>query len=96
MIVAARSEASQPTAAPTPPRIPLPPPRPALKTRAVEAIIYDAATGIKTVHMTDGSVEESLFDPAELPSNESSASPAKPRISVVTRDDTASLGEAKK
>jgi len=89
MIVAARSEATQPAPPPTP-RIPLPPPRPAIKIRPVEAIIYDAATGIKTVHMTDGSVEESLFEPAELPSAESSAGRGKARVTILNREATAS------
>lgn len=90
MIVAARSEATQPASPPTPPRIPLPPPRPAIKIRTVEAVIYDAATGIKTVHMTDGSVEESLFEPAELPSAESSAGRGKAHVTIVNREATAS------
>ena len=90
MIVAARGEATQPAPPPTPPRIPLPPPRPAIKTRTVDAIIYDAATGIKTVHMSDGSVEESLFEPAELPSAESSAGRGKARVTILNPEATPS------
>jgi hypothetical protein len=85
MTVAARTEATQPTTSLKPPRTPLPPPRPAIRARTVEAIVYDLETGIKTVHMSDGSVEESLFDPTELPASESSAVPGKPRISIVNR-----------
>jgi hypothetical protein len=94
MISAARSEATEPTAPFTPPGTPLPPAKPAITTPTVEAIVYDAATSIKTVHMSDGSVEETLFDPAELPSNESSTSAGSGRISVVNGDPTPS--EAKR
>ena len=34
----------------------------------VEAIVFDFASGIKTVQMADGSVEEDLFDPAMVAS----------------------------
>lgn len=90
IVVAARSEASPAASRPTPSQIPLPPSRPAIKTRTVDAIIYDAATGIKTVHMSDGSVEESLFEPAELPSAESSAGRGKARVTILNREATAS------
>ena len=90
IVVAARSDATQPASPPTPPRMPLPPQRPAIKTRTVEAIVFDAATGIKTVHMADGSVEETLFEPAELPPAESSAERSKARVTIVNREATAS------
>ena len=90
MVVAARSEATPAASRPTPSRIPLPPQRPAIKTRTVEAVIYDAATGIKMVHMADGSVEETLFEPAELPPAESSAERSKARVTIVNREATAS------
>ncbi|HEX8164806.1 MAG TPA: hypothetical protein VF601_03350 [Beijerinckiaceae bacterium] len=37
------------------------------RASGVKSVFYDLATGIKTVHMADGTVHEELFDPRSLP-----------------------------
>ena len=35
---------------------------------AIDLVVFDAASGIKTIHLADGTVAEEPFDPAALPS----------------------------
>lgn len=49
----------------------------------VKAIVYDFASGIKTIHMADGSVDEDVFDGAMAASLKRSQRPGGPRISFV-------------
>jgi hypothetical protein len=49
----------------------------------VEAIVFDFASGIKTVQMADGSVEEDLFDPAMVASVKRDNSFGRPRITFI-------------
>jgi hypothetical protein len=49
----------------------------------VEAIVFDFASGIKTVQMADGSVEEDLFDPAMVASVKRDNTFGGPRITFI-------------
>jgi hypothetical protein len=49
---------------------------------AIEEIVFDFASGIKTVHMTDGTIQEDLFDPA-MAASLKRAAPSGARISFV-------------
>jgi hypothetical protein len=49
----------------------------------VEAIVFDFATGIRTVQMADGSVEEDLFDLAMVASVKRGNSSVGPRITFI-------------
>ena len=55
---------------------------------AVEAIVYDVASGIKTVFLADGTVQEDLFDLATLPSIKAAKPGDKdtPRVRIVNED----------
>lgn len=49
----------------------------------VEAIVYDFASGIRTIHMADGSVDEDAFDRSMAPSLKRAQGAGGPRISFV-------------
>ena len=49
----------------------------------IEAIVFDFASGIKTVQMADGRVEEDLFDPAMVESVKRDNSLGGPRITFI-------------
>jgi hypothetical protein len=53
---------------------------------AVEEIVYDAASGIKTLLLSDGSVREEPFDPVTLPMIKAAQGRAKVRIRIVDED----------
>jgi hypothetical protein len=53
---------------------------------AVEEIVYDAASGIKTLLLSDGSVREEPFDPVTLPMIKAAQGRAKVRIRIVNED----------
>jgi hypothetical protein len=50
-----------------------------------DAIVFDLASGIKTTHLPDGTVQEDLFEPGEIARVKAGATPARTRISVVNQ-----------
>ena len=55
----------------------------------VDAIVYDFASGIKTIHMADGSVDEDVFDRAMAASLKRAQRSGGPRVSFVNEDSAA-------
>jgi len=55
----------------------------------LKAIVFDVGSGIKTTHLADGTVQEDLFDPAELASLKAARGSGKTRISVVNETPSA-------
>ena len=55
----------------------------------VDAIVYDFASGIKTIHMADGSVDEDAFDRTMAASLKRAQRSGGPRISFVNEDAAA-------
>jgi hypothetical protein len=53
---------------------------------AVEAVVYDVSSGIKTLFLTNGDVKEEPFDPGELAAIKVSKPRSKPRVSIVNED----------
>jgi hypothetical protein len=49
----------------------------------VEAIVFDFASGIKTIHMTDGSVDEDVFDRTMAASLKRAHASGGPRVSFI-------------
>jgi hypothetical protein len=65
----------------------------------VDAIVYDFASGIKTIHMADGSVDEDVFDRAMAASLKRAQRSGGPRVSFVNEGSAApaeSAGTAKR
>ena len=56
----------------------------------VDAIVYDFASGIKTIHMADGSVDEDVFDRAMAASLKRAHRSGSPRVSFVNEGSAAS------
>lgn len=57
----------------------------------VDAIVYDFASGIKTIHMADGSVDEDVFDRAMAASLKRAQRSGGPRVSFVNEGSAASV-----
>jgi hypothetical protein len=55
----------------------------------VDAIVYDFASGIKTIHMADGSVDEDVFDRAMAASLKRAQRSGGPRVSFVNEGSAA-------
>lgn len=56
-----------------------------------DAIVYDIASGIKTIHMADGSVDEDVFDRAMAASLKRAQRSGGPRVSFVNEGSAASV-----
>jgi hypothetical protein len=61
---------------------------------AVEMIVYDVASGVKTLIMANGTVKEEPFDPATLPTIKAQKRWGKPRVSIVNEDAPLETGTA--
>ena len=59
-----------------------------------DAIVFDLASGIKTTHLPDGTVQEDLFDPAEIARVKAGSTPARTRISVVNERQPTAVDSA--
>ncbi|HYY84058.1 MAG TPA: hypothetical protein VE686_06100 [Beijerinckiaceae bacterium] len=57
----------------------------------VDAIVYDFASGIKTIHMADGSVDEDVFDRDMAASLKRAQPSGGPRVSFVNEGSAASV-----
>jgi hypothetical protein len=57
--------------------------RPVPAAPKVEAIVFDFASGIKTIHMTDGSVDEDVFDRTMAASLKRAHASGGPRVSFI-------------
>jgi hypothetical protein len=66
--------------------------RPVPAAPKVEAIVFDFASGIKTIHMTDGSVDEDVFDRTMAASLKRAHAAGGPRVSFINESAEAAVG----